>query len=65
MECGATEFEEYKQGPDSILYSKKRKGLFGKRVILDYEICVKCGTVNRIYVQNNNTHWKEPLFDTQ
>jgi len=48
--CGYQMFEEYRQGPEAVVSSKKRKGLIKERKLLNYEICKKCGTVKRIYV---------------
>ena len=33
LHCGLQEFEEYKQGPDAVIYSKVRNGLIKKREI--------------------------------
>lgn len=50
QQCGSKEFEKYRQGPDAVVYSRKRKGLFKERKRLNYEICTNCGTVKRIYI---------------
>ena len=50
LHCGLQEFEEYKQGPDAVIYSKVRKVLIKKRETLSYLFCVKCGTVNRNFL---------------
>jgi len=51
QQCGSQIFEEYSQGPDAVVFSEQRKGLFKERKTLHYEICKKCGTVKRIYVK--------------
>ncbi len=47
--CGSGEFKEYNQGPDAVVFEKDKK-IFKSRKSLNYEICTKCGTVKRIYI---------------
>ena len=42
QQCGSQIFEEYSQGPDAVLFSEQRKGLFKERKTIHYEICKKC-----------------------
>jgi uncharacterized Zn finger protein len=52
--CGSEEFEVYHQGPDGAVFSTVRKGLIKPRKTLNYLICIRCGTVKRIYISKKD-----------